>query len=224
MAIVDDVLFAVAELKENALALSRIAHGACRTAYVFANDGAQALNPENTSSSELTHEESFTGEHGFAEGLRLVVLGHASRASQERVLAGTPSILPREANISDIAKREGSKQQLARTRVSRHGHFTTSDKLLHAEFHSALESHGRRHGDHGARLHFQRTAYSELDGDDGVAVAVGDAVAAAIKSAYIVDGRARTGEMTLRRSAAGHLRLSADVDGTLWLFLLFLGI
>jgi len=193
----------------------------CNT-HIFTDDGAQALNPQYTSSAELAHKQTFTREHGLAEALRLVILGHARRAREESVFAGTPRLLARHANIRDIAERERRQKQFTRARVRRHRHLAAGDELLHAELDGALERHGGRHGDHAAGLDFERTADGQLDGNDGVAVAVADTVAAAVERADVVDGRARAGEVALRWSAAGHGRVSAGVVGSLGLFLLFL--
>lgn len=193
----------------------------CNT-HIFTNDGAQALDPQYTSPAELAHEQTFAREHGLAEALRFVVLGHARRAREESVFAGTPRLLARHANIRDIAERERRQKQFTRASVCGHRHLAASDELLHAELDGALEGHGGRHGDHAAGLHFERTADCQLDGDDGVAVAVADAIAAAVESADVVDGRARAGEVALRRSAARHGRVSAGVVWSLGLFLLFL--
>jgi hypothetical protein len=192
--------------------------------YVFTDDGAQALNPKNAVPAELADKQAFAGEHRFAETLRLVILRHARRAREKSVFASAPSLLASQADIGNIAKRERSQQQLSRPRVRRNRHLTASNPFLHAEFDGALESHGGRHGDHGAGLGFERAADGQLDGHDGVAVAVADAVAAAVERADVVDSRARAGEVALRRGAAGHLRLSARVVGSLGLFLLFLRI
>jgi hypothetical protein len=226
VAVVDDVFLAFAELKDTdiSFALYSMLGTATNNTHIFPNDGAQALDPKNAISTEFADKQAFAGEHGFAETLRLVILGHARRARQESVFASTPNLLAGQANIGNIAERERSQQQLSRPRVRRNRHLTPSNELLHAEFDGAFERHGGRHGDHGAGLGFERAADGQLDGHDGVAVAVADAVAAAVESADVVDGRARAGEVALRRSAAGHLRLSARVVGPLGLFLLFLRI
>lgn len=172
--------------------------------HIFTNNGTQALDPKNPRAAELANEQSLAGKHGLAETLRLVTLGNARGARQKSVLAGTPSILAREADVGDIAKRSRRQQQLAWSRVRRHGHFTAGDELFHAEFDGAFESHGGRHGDHGARFGFERAADGQLDGHDGVAVAVADAVAAAVEGSHIVDGGAGAGEVVLGRGTAGH--------------------
>lgn len=190
--------------------------------YIFADDGAQALDPENARAAELADEESLAGEHRLAEALRLVVFHDTSRTREERILARAPSLLAREADISDIAKRRRGEQQLSRTRESRRRHLAARHELLHAELDRALERHRGRHGDHGAGLGLQRAADGELDRDDGVAVAVADAVAAAVEGAHVVDGGAGAGEVALRRGAARHGRLSAGVVGAFGLLGFFL--
>ena len=75
------------------------------------------------------------------------------------------------------------------------------DQLLHAELHRALERDGGRHGDHGAGPRGHGAAHGELDGEDGVGVAVRDAVGAAVERADVVDGDARADEVGLTRRA-----------------------
>lgn len=228
VAVVDDVLFAFAELDDSSKISFPSLHAITSTmrisTHIFANDGAQALDPKNPRPAELAHKQAFAREHGLAEALRFIVLRHARRAREESIFARAPSLLARQANIRDIAERERRQQQLPRTRVRGNRHLAARDELLDAEFNRAFQRHGRRHGDHAAGFGFERAADGELDGHDGVAVAVADAVAAAVESADIVDGCARACEVALWRGAAGHGRVSAGVVGPLWLFLLFLGI
>ena len=192
--------------------------------HIFTDDGAQALDPQNTSPAELANKQTLAGEHGLAEALRLVILGHARRAREESVFAGAPRLFTRHANVGDVAERERSQQQLARACVRRHRHLAAGDELLHAELDGALESHRGRHGNHAAGLGLERTADRKLDGDDGVAVAVADTIAATVESANIVDCRAGAGEVALWWGTARHGRESAGVVWSLGLFLLFLRI
>lgn len=180
------------------------------------------MNPENAGPAELAHKQTFAREHGLTEALRFVILGHARRAREESIFASAPRLLTRHANIRDIAERERSQQQFTRASVGGNRHLAAGDELLHTELDGALEGHGGRHGDHAAGLDFERTADGQLDGDNGVAVAVTDTVAAAVERADVVDGRARAGEVALWRGAAGHGGVSAGVVGSLGLFLLFL--
>lgn len=81
-----------------------------RGTHVFANDGAQTLDPQDASPAKLADEEAFAREHGFAEALRLVVLDHTSRARQESILAGTPDLLASQSDVCDVAERERCKK------------------------------------------------------------------------------------------------------------------
>jgi hypothetical protein len=192
--------------------------------HVFANDSTQALNPQDTSTAELADEEAFAGEHGLAEALRLVVFDDTSRARQEGIFASTPDLLASQSDVGDVAERKRSKEELARTSVGRYRHLAASNELLHAEFDCALESHGRRHCDHGAWFGFQRSTDGQLNGHDGVAVAVADAVTSTIECAHVIHRCTRACEVALRRSASWHSRLSAGVVWTFRFFLLFLRI
>lgn len=162
------------------------------------------MDPENTSPGVLADEQTFAGKHGFAETLRLVILLHTSRAGQESVFARAPSLLAGQTDIGNIAKRERCQEKFAWASVRGNRHFAASDELFHAELDGALESHGGRHSDHGAWLDFERATDGQLDGQNGVAVAMADAVAATIESADIVYGRAGALEVALRRGASGH--------------------
>lgn len=192
--------------------------------HVLANDGTQTLNPQDASTAELADEEAFTREHGLAEALRLVVLDNASRARQESIFTSTPDLLARQSDVGNVAERERSKKELARSSVGGNRHLAASNELLHAEFDCALESHGRRHCDHGAWFGFQRSTDGQLNGHDGVAVAVADAVTSTIECAHVVHRCTRACEVALRRSASWHSRLSAGVVWTFRFFLLFLRI
>lgn len=103
------------------------------------------------------------------------------------------------------------EQELSGTSVGAVRHLARNEQLLHAEFEATLESDGGRHGDHEARFDGQGTANGELDGDDGVGVAVADAVGAAVEGADVVDGGARSDEVVLWRGAARSLRRAAGV-------------
>lgn len=193
----------------------------CST-HVFANDGAQTLDPQDASAAEFADEETLAREHGLAEALGFVVLDNTSRARQESIFACTPGLFARQSDVGDITEREGSKEQLAWSCVGGNRHLAAGNEFLHAEFDCALEGHGRRHCDHGAWFDFQRTTDGQLDGHDGVAVAVADAVAAAVESAYVVHGSTRACEMALWRSTSWHGRVPAGVVWAFWFFLLFL--
>jgi len=92
-------------------------------------------------------------------------------------------------------------------------HLAPNQKLLDAEFEVAFQRHGGRHGDHEARFDGQGTSDGELERDDGVAVAVADAVGAPVEGADVVAGGARADEVALGRGAAGHVGLAARVEG-----------
>lgn len=83
-------------------------------------------------------------------------------------------------------------------------HFATGEQFLHAEFEVAFDGDGGAHGDHGAGLDGQRAAHGELQGEEGVGVAVRDAVGAAVESACVVDGGLGAGEVSWGWGAAGH--------------------
>jgi hypothetical protein len=72
--------------------------------HVFANDGTQTLDPQDASTAEFADEETFAGEHGLAEALRLVVLDNASRARQEGVFAGAPDLFTGQSDVCNVAE------------------------------------------------------------------------------------------------------------------------
>ena len=99
------------------------------------------------------------------------------------------------------------QQHLAGPREVRHGDVAAGDQLLDAELDLTLHRHGRRHGDHGARLDVQRRADRQLHRHNGVGVAVADAVRSAVELAHVVDV-VLPRELRCRWSSACH-RLSA---------------
>lgn len=179
---------------------------------VLPNDGAQALNPADADAADLVDEQTLAGEDGLADGLGLVVLRHALRACQKRLLAHGPQVGADEADVGHVAQHVWGDDELARARVDAVCHFPARDQLLHAKLEVALERDGGRHGDHDARLGRQRTAHGQLDRHDGVGVAVADAVRATVEGAHVVDCRAGPDKVSGRRRTAGHVESLAGVE------------
>lgn len=175
-----------------------------RVSYVFADDSAHALNPANAHTPHLVDEQALAGKHGLSQALRLVILCNTLRASHESILTNTPGLRACETDVGDIAQHVRRKQQLPGTGVGTMSQLGTDEELLQRSFHRSLQSHGRRHGDHEPRLNRQGTPDRKLDRNDRVAIAVGDAVRAAVESADVVDCRARADEVPARRCPARH--------------------
>ena len=187
--IVNDVLFSCRNLQICQARYSPKAKGVqkIKDTHILPDDGTQATEPQNSSARDAIREPALAGKHHLAEILSLEVLDDALCASEERVLADVPRLAAGEAHRRDVAQAVRRQDDLAGPGVVRHGDVAAGDQLLHAELDLALDRHGRRHGDHGARLGVQRRADRQLDRHDGVGVAVADAVRAAVELAHVVD-------------------------------------
>lgn len=113
-----------------------------RNTHVFADDGTQARDPEQTSTAHMVDEEPFAAEHGFTESLGLIVLDDSLRAGQEGVFAHLPELISIEAKDRDVAERWRRQQELSRPGVGRMSHFTASYQLLEAELYTSSEGDG----------------------------------------------------------------------------------
>lgn len=88
----------------------------------------------------------------------------------------------------DVAEEGRANGDAPRPDVGGLGQVAPRDELLHGELDLALQLDGAGHVDHGARLGLDRGTLLEGQGEDGVGVAVADAVGAAGEGA-IVGGR-----------------------------------
>lgn len=126
-----------------------------------------------------------------------------------------------ELDDGDVADGGRGEEDLSGARVVRFGHFAADEGFLQGEFDVAFEGYGGGHGDHGAwweglvcgrcggregeertGLRGEGTADGELHGENGVGVAVRDAVAPAVEGAYVVG---------LRAACAGELGLAGGL-------------
>ena len=117
-----------------------------------------------------------------------MVLVDALGGGQVGVVATGPLGGAVEADGGDVAEHGRRKQQLAGTNVVGLAELGAGNHLLDAKLELTAQGHGGGHCNHGAGLGAERAAHGELDSQDGVAVAVADAVAAAIEGANIVVG------------------------------------
>lgn len=97
------------------------------------------------------------------------------------------------------------KQQFPRPRKSRLAQMPAGDHFLEAELDGPLQRDGRAHGDHGSRSHNQWTPDRELQCQNRVAVAVGDAVGPAVEGAHVVDRGSGADEVGLTGGTTWHL-------------------
>lgn len=89
-------------------------------------------------------------------------------------------------------------------------HMAASKKFFHAELDVSFYGYGGGHGDHCAGFDLDGTAHGELDCDDCVGVAVGDAVAAAVEGSDVVDCGGCALELAGWRGAAGEGGLAVE--------------
>lgn len=179
--------------------------------YILPDDGAEARQPQKASPADLVDPQALAAEHGLAEPLPLVLLDDALRAGQVPVVADAPALAARQAQAGDVAQEGRAEQQLPGPREGRVAHLAAGDQLLHAELVRALERDGGAHGDHCSGLGAQRAPHRQLDRQDGVAVAVADAVRPAVEGAHVVHDRRRPHEVSGRRRPADQVRGVARV-------------
>lgn len=191
--------------------------------HILPDDSAEAGQPKKANAANLVNEETLTAEHGLANALTLVLLSDALGAGEEAVLADRPRVLAGQTDARDVAQHRRREEQLSGTREVGRGYLPAGHELLHGELDGALEGDGGRHGDHGTRFGLQGASHRQLDRQDGVAVPVADAVAAAVEGADIIDRHARANEVAGLRRAGAEVRGVASVQGLLLLMLLLLG-
>lgn len=115
-----------------------------------------------------------------------MVFNNALSGSKVGVVSNIPLFLAIETDAGDVAKHRRRKQEFAGPNIRRASKLGTGDDLFHAKFDFAFEGHGGRHGNHGTRLGSEGASHGKLNGKDGVAVAVADAVASSVKCANII--------------------------------------
>lgn len=163
---------------------ARVGGGGGRT-YIKAVDGAKARQPEDALPQDAVDKQILAGEERLAEALRLGLLAHLGGAREEGILAHEPVLAPIDMQRDDVAKERRPQGHAPGPRVRRLGHAAARDELLHGELHLARQLHRARHVDHGSGLGAHRGALLQADVEDGVGVAVADAVGAAGEAAAV---------------------------------------
>ena len=117
---------------------------------VFAQDGAEGGHEQHALARDLVHEQALAGEHGLAEGLGLVLLGHAGGAGEEGVAADGPLLRAGEAQEGEVAERVGGEEEFAGSGEGAVGEFGADEDFLEGELHGAAEGDCGGHCDHDA--------------------------------------------------------------------------
>lgn len=173
--------------------------------YIFLNNRTEAGVPQDPIPTDLIHEQPFPAEHHLAKPLTFVFLDHTLRTRNKRIFSYRPFTLPVQSQQADITQCTRRHQQLSWACERRMRHLAADEQLLDREFDRTFKSDGGAHGDHDTGLGCDRTTHRELQGHDGVCVAVADTVAAAVEGADIVLLRgARADELSDRGRTAGH--------------------
>lgn len=146
---------------------------------------SKRCQPHQTLSSNSVDEQVFTREHRLAQTLRLSVLRDLAGTGQESIFADRPLLSAIHGKRDDVAKQIRGERDFTRPRIRRLGHLTSSEELLHGELDLACKLDCASHVHHSTGFGAHRATLLEVDVQDGIGVAVGDAVAATLEGADV---------------------------------------
>lgn len=162
-----------------------------RKTYIPPQHGAKTRDPHDPRSTHGISPQSLAAKDRFAYRLALHILDHALGRRKPRIPTHPPGLTPIEAQRNDIAQGMRREQQLPRPGVRRLRDRAACQQFLEVEFDGAGNGDGGGHADHDAGTDDEGAIDGELEGEEGVRAAVGDAVGAAVEGAHVVGGGGR---------------------------------